>query len=346
METLLEKLRDGVDLTQADVEAACALLLDEARPVEARASLLQALSRKGETPTELAAFVNALLIHARPIEIRESGGPLIDVCGTGGDKQGLFNISTAVMFVAAAGGARVAKCGNRGVTSKSGGADVLEALGVRIELEPEQAAAVLDEVGCVFLFAPFYHPAVRAIAPVRKFLAERGETTIFNKLGPLMNPARPPFQLSGVFDPAMVATYGEVFAALGRTRAWAVHGTTPHGGLDEMSTLGATAGCAVERGELRDFEVDAASHGIRRPELSELLGGDSAQNAARLEALLRGRAEDAIADMVAWNAAGALVVAGVCADLGEGLDRAREAIRSGAAAERLDALRAATAGRS
>lgn len=345
MEILLEKLRAGADLTKSDVESVCASLLDEARPVEARAALLQALSAKGETPAELAAFVNTLLVHARPIEICGAGAPLIDVCGTGGDKQGLFNISTAVMFVAAASGVRVAKCGNRGVTSKSGGADVLEALGVRIEFEPAQAAAVLDDVGCVFLFAPFYHPAVRSIAPVRKFLAERGETTIFNKLGPLMNPARPPFQLSGVFDPAMVTTYGEVFAALGRKRAWAVHGTTPRGGLDEMSTLGPTEICAVESGVTRNFVTDAGSHGIRPPDISELLGGDAAHNAALLEALLRGNAEGALADMVAWNTAGALVVAGVCDDLGEGLDRAREAIHSGAAAERLDALRAATSAR-
>jgi len=342
MEALIEGLRAGRELTGVEIGEACAALWDETTPIEVRAEFLRALRTKGETPAEIAAFVRVLLAQACPIEIRESGAPLIDVCGTGGDKQGLFNISTAVMFVAAAGGARVAKHGNRGVTSRSGGADVLEALGVRIDLEPEQAAAVLDDVGCVFLFAPVYHPVFRAIAPVRKFLAARGETTVFNKLGPLLNPANPPYQLSGVFDPAMVTTYGEVFAALGRKRAWAVHGTTPQGGLDEMSTLGATEICAVERGELRKFAVDAASHGIRRPGLAELLGGDAAQNAARLEALLRGRAEDAIADMVAWNAAGALVVAGVCADLGAGLDRAREAIRSGAAAERLEALRAAT----
>jgi len=341
MNALIEGLRAGRELTEVDVAAVCGLLMDETRSVESRAELLRALRAKGETPAEIAAFVRTLLAHARPIKIRESDAPLIDVCGTGGDKQGLFNISTAVMFVAAAGGARVAKHGNRGVTSKSGGADVLEALGVRIDLDPVQAAAVLDDVGCVFLFAPVYHPAFRAIAPVRSFLAERGETTVFNKLGPLLNPANPPYQLSGVFDPAMVTTYGEVFAALGRKRAWAVHGATPQGGLDEMSTLGATTVCEVERGELRDFTVDAASHGIRRPELAELLGGDAAQNAARLEALLRGRAEDAIADMVAWNAAGALVVAGVAGDMAEGLSRAREAIRSGEAAARLDALRAA-----
>ncbi|MDD5199026.1 MAG: anthranilate phosphoribosyltransferase [Terrimicrobiaceae bacterium] len=356
MEGLLEKLRARVDLTGSDVAALCAMLLDEARTVEERAGLLRALTAKGETPAELACFVRTLLARARKIEIPASGAPLMDVCGTGGDRQGLFNISTAVMFVVAACGVRVAKHGNRGITSKSGGADVLEACGVRIELDPAQAAKVLDQAGCVFLFAPLYHPAFKAIAPVRKFLAEQGQATVFNKLGPLLNPANPPYQLAGVFDPAMVATYGAVFAELGRTRAWAVHGRAPRGvgrepegvdrqpgaGLDEMSTLGVTEVHSVDGLSRASFTLDAAEFGIRKPAIEELLGGSAAENAVRLDSLLRGRAEGAIADMVAWNAAGALVVAGACADVGSGLDRAREAIRSGEAAARLDALRAAT----
>ncbi len=341
MKELLEKLRAGEALGDVDVEMFCALLLAEAGSVDDRAELLRGLSAKGETPAEIASFVRVLLAHARRIEIRADGGPLIDVCGTGGDKHGLFNVSTAAMFVVAACGARVAKHGNRGVTSKSGGADVLEALGVRLELEPARAAEALDAAGCVFLFAPFYHPAFKAIAPVRRFLAGRGETTIFNKLGPLLNPAHPPYQLAGVFDPAMVGTYAAVFAALGRRRAWAVHGLTPHGGLDEMSTLGATEVRSLEGG----FTLDAADFGLRPPALAELVGGDAAHNARILEDLLRGRAGGAIADIVAWNAAGALVVAGICGDIGAGLKRAREAIRTGAAAGRLEALRAATAAR-
>jgi len=216
---------------------------------------------------------------------------------------------------------------------------------VRIDLEPVRAAAVLADVGCAFLFAPVYHPAFKAIASVRKFVAERGETTVFNKLGPLLNPVDPPYQLAGVFDPAMVGLYADVFAQLGRTRAWAVHGTLPPGapgepagGLDEMSTLGPTRVRSLDGA----FTLDAAEFGIQPPPLAELLGGDAAHNAQLLEALLRGRGRPAIADMVAWNAAGAFVVAGVAADMGEGLDRAREAIRSGEAAARLDALRAAT----
>ncbi|MGH8047138.1 MAG: anthranilate phosphoribosyltransferase [Chthoniobacterales bacterium] len=346
MTLFFEKIRSGAELDGSDVAAVCAFLLDENEPVESRADLLRALAAKGETPAEIAWFVRTLLAHARKIEIRADGAPLMDVCGTGGDKQGLFNISTAVMFVVAACGVRVVKSGNRGVTSKSGGADVLEALGVRIELEPARAAAVLDDAGCVFLFAPFYHPAFKAVVPVRKLLAERGITTIFNKLGPLLNPANPPFQLAGVFDPAMIGTYGAVFAELGRKRAWAVHGETPSGGLDEMSTLGETEVCAVENGALTNCALDSADFGIRRPELAELVGGSAAENAAKLEALLRGKLPGAVEDMVLWNAAGALVVAGVCDDAAGGLERAREAIRSGEAAARLDALRAATAARS
>jgi anthranilate phosphoribosyltransferase len=343
MEDLLKKLSDGADLSPADVAAFCLVLLDEARPVESRADLLRALAVKGETPAETASFVRMLLAHARKIDVLEAGRPLIDLCGTGGDKLGLFNISTAAMFVVAACGARVVKHGNRGITSKCGGADVLEALGVHIELEPGEAAGVLDDVGCVFLFAPLYHPAFRAVGPVRKFLAEQGQPTIFNKLGPLLNPANPPYQLAGVFDPSLTATYGAVFAELGRTRAWAVHGRTPLGGLDEMSTLGVTDVCVVEGGELSQLQLDSSRYGIEVPTIADLLGGDAARNAQTLEALLRGNATGPIADMVAWNAAGALVVAGISADMSDGIERAREAIRAGEAAARLDALRAASA---
>lgn len=345
MNELLETLRSGAELDGVGVAALCAILLDESASVESRAALLSALAAKGETPSEIAWFVRTLLSHARPIEVRESGVPVMDVCGTGGDRHGLFNISTATMFVAAACGVRVVKHGNRGVTSKCGGADVLEALGIRIDLEPAQASAMLDDVGCVFLFAQKFHPAFKAVAPVRKFLAEQGVTTVFNKLGPLLNPAAPAFQLAGVFDPTMVPVYGKVFAELGRTRAWAVHGridgVSP--GLDEMSTLGVTDVCAVEGGRIENRTIDSADHGISRPSLADLAGGDATHNATLLEALLRNQLSGAIRDMVEWNTAGALVVAGVAADPASGLAAARKAFRTGEAAARLDAMRAASA---
>ncbi len=335
MDTLIEQLRAGGDLGDAEVAAACAALLDETAGIEPRAEFLRALAAKGETPVEIAAFVRELLARAEPVAVE---GPVIDVCGTGGDRLGLFNVSTAVMFVVAACGVRVVKHGNRGVTSKSGGADVLEALGVRIEVPPARVAEVLGAAGCVFLFAPGYHPAFKAVGPVRRWLAERGETSVFNKLGPLLNPARPAWQLAGVFDPAMTEVYAAVFAELGRERAWAVHGETPEGGLDEMSTLGPTR----VRGAEGAFTVDALDYGIARAELAALRGGDAAHNAGMLTALLAGPGEGPLADIVAWNAAGALVVAGRAGDLREGLAQAREAIASGAAAARLEALREAT----
>ncbi len=209
---------------------------------------------------------------------------------------------------------------------------------MNIELEPERAARVAEEVGCVFLFAPRYHPAFKTIAPVRAALAKRGVATIFNKLGPLLNPARPAYQLAGVFDPAMVPLYAGVFRELGRERAWAVHGETPAGGLDEMSTMGTTRVAEVVDGVVHDFGVDAAEFGIARPELADLRGGDAAENALTLEALLAGRLPGPIADIVCWNAAGALVVAGVAIDLADGLERAREVIENGEASDRLNAL--------
>jgi len=343
MKRLINQLREGGDLDEPGVAAACEFLFDEAAPVESRAELLEALGAKGETADEIAWFVRTLLGRARRVDVHpRDGRPLMDVCGTGGDKLGLFNISTAVMFVVAACGVGVVKHGNRGITSRCGGADVLEALGVRIDLEPGEAARVLDAAGCVFLFAPLYHPAFGAVAPVRKWLAERGVRTVFNKLGPLLNPASPPCQLAGVFDPALLDLYADVFARLGRKSAWAVHGETPAGGLDEMSTLGATRVRAIGEGGAASFTLHASDAGIAAPDLSALAGGDAAHNAALLDALLRGKLPGAIEDMVAWNAAGALRVAGVSPDLIHGVERAREVLRDGSAAERLAALRAAT----
>lgn len=337
---MIDKLRDGGELNGPEVAEICRVLMDEEVAVEERVALLKALSEKGETASEIAWFVRTLIGHARPIEI-VSDRPVMDICGTGGDKQGLFNVSTAAMFLVAAGGVTVVKHGNRGITSKCGGADVLEALGVEIEVPPERAARIAEEVGCVFLFAPLYHPAFKAIGPVRASLAKRGVATVFNKLGPLLNPAALRRQLAGVFEAGMTAVYAEVFRELGREKAWAVHGETPEGGLDEMSTLGESRVVELAEGEIGAFRVSAQSHGIAVPSLDELRGGGAAENAAKLEALVRGKLPGPIEDLVCWNAAAALVVAGVAADLGTGLELARGTISSGGAAVRLDALRAA-----
>ncbi len=359
---LTDKLRSGQDLSAPDVAAACDALFDEAISITDRAAFLGALHAKGETPPEITAFVHVLLDRAIKPDL---GTGLLDVCGTGGDKAGLFNVSTAVLFVATACGARVVKHGNRGITSKCGGADVLEALGVDIDLPPE---ASLAAAGCCFLFAPTHHPTFKNIAPVRKELASQGQASIFNMLGPLLNPARPDFQLAGVFSPTLLPTYAEVFVLLGRKRAWAVHGT---GGLDEVSTFGPTEVYEVQssaskaqspgskvpgfgsevpgpRSEVQGssitrWELDPAAHGLLCPNPADLLGGTAAENAKILTAILDGSLTGPKSDIVALNAACALVVAGVSPDVSDALVHVRKSLSSGEALRPLRALQTLSA---
>ncbi|HEY5792501.1 MAG TPA: anthranilate phosphoribosyltransferase, partial [Chthoniobacterales bacterium] len=262
----------------------------------------------------------------------DSPRPLLDVCGTGGDQAGLFNVSTTVLFVAAACGAGIVKHGNRGITSKSGGADALEALGIPIDLSAEAAAGFFRKNGFVFLFAPAYHPAFRTVAPVRKHLSEQGKRSVFNILGPLLNPARPDFQLAGVFHPRLLPIYTEVFRLLGRKTAWTVSGALPGGGwLDELSTLGKSPVRQLREGVVTDFEIDPLALGLRPATLAELQGGHAAKNAYMIEEILCGENRTACRDIVLLNAAGALNAAGLAADLPEGITRAAEALDSGAA---------------
>ncbi|HEY5742386.1 MAG TPA: anthranilate phosphoribosyltransferase [Terrimicrobiaceae bacterium] len=319
---LTQKVRMGGDLTKEDIFAACELLLDETAAVDARADFLRALHTKGETAFEVAAFVDVLLTRSRRPELGEG---LLDVCGTGGDRAGLFNVSTAVMFVVAACGARVVKHGNRGVTSKCGGADVLEALGIRIDLPPE---AALDAAGCCFLFAPSYHPAFKAVAPVRRSLAAEGSATIFNLLGPLLNPARLDFQLAGVFDPKLLALYAETFRLLERKSGWAVHGC---GCLDEVSTLGSSEVHAMEAGAIRQFSIQPETLGFAPARIDDLRGGDAPRNAQLLEEILRGQERGPKREIVVLNAACALVVAEISRDLSAGIRMAVSALDEGSA---------------
>ena len=330
--SLTEKLRVGVDLDVVDVAEACEALFAEEAPLEAKAGFLRALRLKGEKASEVAHFVKVLLEKGVTPNLGEG---LLDVCGTGGDNAGLFNVSTAVMFVAAACGARVVKHGNRGVTSKSGGADVLEALGVNVHAEPARA---LEAAGCCFLFAPNYHPGFKAVGEVRKVIAAEGSSTVFNMLGPLLNPARPDFQLAGVYSESLLPVYAEAFRLLGRKRAWAVHGA---GGLDEMSILGPTQVYAMEGEGIRPFEVNAEELGLPLAKLEDLRGGSAQENAALLEDLLAGKEKGPKRDIVALNAAGALVVAGVAGSLAEGLERTLGALEDGFGMEVLGRLRKA-----
>ncbi|MEI6279699.1 MAG: anthranilate phosphoribosyltransferase [Verrucomicrobiae bacterium] len=336
MNRLTARAASGPALSPEEIGRACDALLDGSRPVESRAEFLEPLHKRGETAEEIAGFVSVLLDRAAPFPATGEGA--LDVCGTGGDRAGIFNVSTAVMFVAAACGARVVKHGNRGVTSKSGGADVLEALGVRVDLAPDRAAAALGSAGCCFLFAPHYHPAFQAVAPVRKLLAERGSTSIFNMLGPLLNPARPSFQLAGVFDSSLLPVYARVFRLLGRRRAWAVHGTPA---LDEISPLGETQVVAWQDGAIREFAIRPADLGIGPVNPRDLSGGTAAANAGVISDILAGNLRNGARTIVQLNSAAALVVAGLAGDLRAGWQLAGEAVDTGAARSVLDRLRAA-----
>lgn len=322
------------ELTPEQVAGAAAALLDESVAEEAKAAFLSALADRGETAGEIGAFASAFLDRAVPPALdREAlGRPLLDVCGTGGDKLHLFNVSTASVFVLAACGAAVAKHGNRGITSKSGGADVLEALGVRIDLPPEDFGRCLAEVGAAFLFAPLYHPAFKAVAPVRKRLGEQGRRTVFNLLGPLLNPARPDYQLIGVFDPAIGPVFARILPTLGRRAAWVVHGTTGDGaGMDELSTTGPSRIWRADGPDPVESLVEPSSLGLATAAVEDLRGGDAAENARLLEDLLEGREQGPRRDIVLLNSAAGLAVCGLAADLPEGLELAREALASGAA---------------
>lgn len=337
MTTLTEQLRAGQDLTADQVEHAVAQLADSSVPDDVKANFLIALREKVEAAAEIAAFARSLLARAVSpgIEAANVSGPMIDVCGTGGDKLELFNISTAAMFVLAAGGACVVKHGNRAITSKCGGADVLEELGVKIDLPPERLRACVEQHGLGFVFAPAYHPAFKAIAPVRRALAERGIATVFNLLGPLLNPAQPLYQLVGIFAPVLLPKYAGVLALLGRARAWAVHGS----GMDELSLCGPSQICEVAAGLCSESQLDPRDLGLALCTMDELRGGDRVANARILLAILEGGERGPRRDIVLLNAAAGFVITGLAPDLESGLALGREQIASGRARAKLDALR-------
>jgi len=318
----------------------CAFLMDEMRSIPERGLPLEALHRRGETPEEVAAFVEVFLAEAVDpgIDPLRVDGPIMDVCGTGGDGRNLFNISTAVMFVVAGGGVSVVKHGNRSITSKCGGADVLEALGVDIHAGPLKNEEILRRSGCTFLFAPDYHPGFRRVAPVRQWLASRGGRSVFNLLGPLLNPARPALQLAGVFDVSLTSMFCRAMAALGRARAWAVHGGA---GEDEVSLFAPTRVSAVSLGAFSDFEIDPLELGFHRPADDGLQGSDAAGNAEIIVDILSGTLRGAHRDVVVLNAAAAFVIAERAETLQEGCERANEAIDSGRALRVLQTLREA-----
>lgn len=340
-EDILHLAESASALPPEAIPATVAYLLDESRPVEDRAGILRSLHIQGESADLLAGFASELLARATPLPGLPDG--LIDVCGTGGDRAGFFNVSTAVMFVAAGAGARVAKHGNRGITSQSGGADALEALGVRIDLPPDEAAGLIREAGCGFLFAPHYHACVKAVAPVRKFLADQGTPTIFNLLGPLINPARPSFQLVGIFRENALPHYAGALKILGRSRAWVVNGAGPGSSrLDEISPFGPTRVFDVDRDSSNEFSIHPADLGISPPPPESLAGGSAAENAAIILGILENSDHSPRRSIVELNAAAALIVCGLATDLPAALAAASQSINSGAARSKLAALQTAS----
>ena len=329
------------ELVPDEIREVTRWLLDESVAAEDKADFLGALHRRGETPAEVVTLADTILGRAVPFDVPADLRPVIDVCGTGGDKLGLFNVSTAVMFVAAGAGARLVKHGNRGITSKSGGADVLEALGVPVDLSVPLLQDMLGEAGAVFLFAPCFHPAFKAVAPARKLLAERGQPSVFNMLGPLLNPSRPEGQLAGVFNESLVSLYADVLPGLGRSRAWVVHGRAGESGvMDEISTLGPTLIAKVSSdGTVVRETVQPADLGVATASVDALRGADATANARLLLDILGGEQRGAARDIVLVNAAAALVVAGLTEDWSEAMARAAASIDSGAASTVLQRMR-------
>ncbi len=305
-----------------------AIMRGEATPAQVGGWLI-ALRLKGETADEIAGCAEAMREHVVPVRARRED--LVDTAGTGGDAPSTLNISTAAALLAASAGAAVAKHGNRAVSSASGSADVLEALGFRLELEPEDISRSIDELGFGFMFAPAHHPAMRHAAPIRRELAAR---TIFNVLGPLTNPAGARAQVVGVYSPELVPTIAEVLATLGARRAFVVHGA---GGIDELSPVGVNLVCEVVDGRVIRREIDPLTLGVPRCAPEELRGGSPAENADAIRAVFAG-SNGGKRQAILLNAAGAIAASGHAEDLREGLAVAREALDSGAAASRLDEL--------
>jgi len=327
----IAKVMERQDLSEVEAEAAMTQIMEgQATPAQIGA-FLTALRMKGEAIDEIAGCARAMRRSALPVQPRRTE-TLVDTCGTGGDGSGTFNISTTAAFVVAGAGQPVAKHGNRSISSKCGSADVLEALGVNLDLTPDQVAACVDEVGIGFLFAPKLHPAMKhAIGPRR----ELGVRTIFNLLGPLTNPAGAATQVLGVYDAALTEPLAHVLGALGSQAAFVVHGA---GGLDELTTSGPNRVSLLRDGRVETHSFDPMELGFSRAHLADLRGGDAQENAAISRGILTGTQNGARRDVVLLNAAAALVASGQTRTLPEGIRLAQHSLDSGAASRVLDHL--------
>lgn len=333
---VLGRLTAGQDLTGEQAGAAMSEVLAGNATAAQISAFIVALRMKGETAEEMTGLVRAMLDASERVPLPEAlRARLVDTCGTGGDRSGSINVSTTAAFIVAGAGVPVAKHGNRAASSRAGSADVLEALGVCIDLGPDGVAHCLAAANIGFCFAPRFHPAMRHAGPVRR---ELGVITVFNFLGPLANPTRPPFQVVGVADPRMAERMAGVLAANGATRALVVHGSD---GLDELTTTGPSTVVWQEAGETRTLIVDPAELGFAPAVAADLAGGDATANAASLRAVLDA-SPGPHRDIAILNAAAALVAAGVAASFEEGVAQAQRSIDEGAAAAALGCLVAAS----
>ncbi len=330
----ISKLMQGSDLTRDEAAGVMNEIMDAVATPAQMASFLTALRLKGETVDEITGC--ARVMRDKAIAVKPSRKDIVDIVGTGGDGAKTFNISTTAMFVVAGAGLGVAKHGNRAVSSASGSADVLEALGVNLDLTPEQVAECIDQIGAGFLFAQKLHPAMKNVAPVRK---ELGIRTIFNILGPLTNPARTPAQVVGVYDPKLLKAMAEVLRELGCKAAFVFHSSD---GIDELTTTGVNRIARFDNGIVHEDELDARSLGLKAASRDDLRGGTPQDNAKITRDVLSGTDRGPKRDVVLLNAAAALVVGGKEKDLQAGLARANEAIESGKAQRVLDELVAKT----
>ncbi|MAN61926.1 MAG: anthranilate phosphoribosyltransferase [Parvibaculum sp.] len=326
--SLIAKVADGRALSSDDAEAAFDAMMSGEATSGQIGAFLMALRVRGETVDEITA--GAKIMRSKAVQVPAPANA-IDTCGTGGDASGTYNISTAASFAVAACGVPVAKHGNKALSSKSGSAEVLEKLGVKLDIGPDQIRRCIDEAGIGFMFAPAHHSAMKHVGPTR---AELGTRTIFNLLGPLSNPAGTKFQVVGVFDDKWVEPLAHVLKNLGSTRVWVMHGSD---GLDELTTTGPSRVAELKDGNVSTFDVTPEEVGLPRAAAADLKGGDPNENTAALRRLLDGESGP-YRDIVALNAAASLVVAGKAPSLKDGVQMAGDAIASGAAKAALDKL--------
>jgi len=333
MQDYIERVTEGEDLSQAAAREAARLVFEEATEAQIGA-LLAALRAKGETETEIAGFAQGMRDAARTISPDRK--PLVDTCGTGGDDYDTINVSTTSAIVAAGAGAAVAKHGNYSVSSSSGSADVLEVAGVDVEAEPSAVEACIDERGIGFMLAPVFHPAMKAVIGPRK---ELGMRTVFNVLGPLTNPAGAHAQLVGVYDPDLVPVVARALSHMDLERGMVVHGD----GLDEIALHGETTVAEIRDGDIEEYALAPAEIGLDAAPVDAVAGGSPQENAADLRGIVEGDVEGPKRDIILANAGAAIYVAGLADSHAAGVDAAREAIESGAAADKLAALCEGTA---